>query len=101
MTELVVGTKKGLFVLEGDPGAEFDVKIRAFAGEPVEDAMRDELTGRLFAGMVSPFYGPKLCYSDDVGGECTQPEGLELREGGPPRLVRIWVLVPGERDQQL
>ena len=41
MTELLVGTKKGLFVLEGEPGAAFEVTARAFAGEPVEYAMRD------------------------------------------------------------
>ncbi len=45
MTELLVGTKKGLFVLEGEPDAEFEVKARAFAGEPVEYAMRDPRTG--------------------------------------------------------
>ena len=31
MTELIVGTKKGLFVLEGEPGSGFEVKARAFA----------------------------------------------------------------------
>lgn len=49
MTELLVGTKKGLFVLEGEPGSEFEVKARAFPGEPVEYAMRDPRTGRLLA----------------------------------------------------
>ena len=34
MTELLVGTKKGLFVLEGDPASGFEVTARAFAGEP-------------------------------------------------------------------
>jgi len=41
MTQLLVGTKKGLFVLEGESGAPFEVTSRAFAGEPVEFAMRD------------------------------------------------------------
>ena len=31
MTELVVGTRKGLFVLEGEPGGRFEVTARAFA----------------------------------------------------------------------
>ena len=35
MTEVLVGTKKGLFVLEGEPGAGYEVTARAFAGEPV------------------------------------------------------------------
>ena len=34
MTQLLVGTKKGLFVLEGDPAAgdPFSVSTRAFPG---------------------------------------------------------------------
>ena len=35
MTELLVGTRKGLFVLTGEPGAPFEVTDRAFAGDPV------------------------------------------------------------------
>ena len=66
MSQVVVGTKKGLFLLEGEPGnGEFEVKARAFAGEPVEYATRDPRTGRLFASTTSPLYGPKLWYSDD------------------------------------
>lgn len=60
MTELLVGTKKGLFALEGEPGSPFEVAARAFAGEPVEYAMRDPRTGRVIASVTSPFYGPKL-----------------------------------------
>ena len=46
MTELLVGTKKGLFVLEGDPGSgAFEVRSRAFPGEPVDFAMRDPAAG--------------------------------------------------------
>ena len=45
MTELLVGTKKGLFVLEGEPGAEYEVTARKFDGEPVEYAMRDPHAG--------------------------------------------------------
>ena len=33
MTELLVGTKKGLFALQGDNGT-FEITARAFAGEP-------------------------------------------------------------------
>ena len=52
LTELLVGTKKGLFVLEGEPGAPFEVTARAFAGEPVEYAMRDPRSGRILAGVI-------------------------------------------------
>ena len=46
VTELLVGTKKGLFVLEGEPAAAFEVTSRHFAGEPVEFATRDARSGQ-------------------------------------------------------
>jgi photosystem II stability/assembly factor-like uncharacterized protein len=98
VTELIVGTKKGLFVLEGEPGGEFAVKARAFAGEPVEYALRDPRTGRLFAAMTSPFYGPKIFYADDANGDWQQADGVSLPEGGEQALERIWVITPGEAD---
>jgi hypothetical protein len=98
MTELLVGTKKGLFVLEGEPGAPFDVTDRAFAGEPVEYALRDPRSGRVLASVTSPFYGPKLWYTDDLAAEWEQADGVALPEGGDVALERIWVIVPGEDD---
>src|SRR3954464_8165197 len=115
MTELSVGTKKGLFVLDGDAGGEFGVSGRAFAGErgaggelavggaasagePVEYALRDSRSGRLFAALTSAFYGPKILYADDPSGEWTQAEGISLPDGGDNALERIWVIAPGEED---
>jgi photosystem II stability/assembly factor-like uncharacterized protein len=94
VTELLVGTKKGLFVLNGEPGETFSVSGRAFAGEPVEYAMRDPRTGRILVAMTSPFYGPKIFFSD--GGEWTQASGIQLPAGGDQALERIWVIVAGE-----
>jgi hypothetical protein len=98
MTELLVATKKGLFALEGEAGAPFTVRARAFPGEPVEYAMRDPRSGRVLASVTSPFYGPKIFYADDVGGEWTQAEGVALPEGGDAALERVWVIVCGEAD---
>ena len=99
MTQLLVGTRKGLYVLEGEPGAPFEVEARAFAGESVEYAMRDPRSGRVFASVTSAFYGPKVFYADDPTAEAwEQAAGLELPEGGDHALERIWVVVPGETD---
>jgi photosystem II stability/assembly factor-like uncharacterized protein len=98
MTQLLVGTKKGLFVLEGEPGAPFEVTSRAFAGEPVEYVMRDPRTGRLLASVTSAFYGPKIWHADDASGEWQQADGVALPEGGDAALERIWVIVAGEED---
>ena len=101
MTELLVGTKKGLFVLEGEPGSGFEVTARAFAGEPVEYALRDPRSGVLLAAVSSPFYGPKVFFTDDPAGEWDQASGIELPEGGEDALERIWILRTGEADGQI
>jgi photosystem II stability/assembly factor-like uncharacterized protein len=96
MTELMVGTKKGLCVLQGDPGGELALTARAFAGEPVDYAMRDPHSGRVIATTTSPIYGPKIWWADDPAGEWTQAEGVALPAGGEAALERIWVIVAGE-----
>ncbi|MDQ3849717.1 MAG: glycoside hydrolase [Actinomycetota bacterium] len=101
MTELLVGTKKGLFVLDGAPGAPFEVKARLFEGDPVDYAMRELRTGRRFAATTSPWYGPKLWYADDLSEGWQQTTGLVLPEGADGALERIWVVVPGEEDGTL
>jgi photosystem II stability/assembly factor-like uncharacterized protein len=101
MTEVLVGTKKGLFALEGEPGGDFEVTARAFAGEPVEYAMRDSRSGRVLASVTSAFYGPKVWWSDDPAGEWRQADGVALPEGGDAALERIWVIVAGEAEGTL
>ena len=98
MTELLVSTRKGLFVLEGEPGAGFAITARAFAGDPVENALRDVRTGRVLASVTSPFHGPKIWFADDPSGEWTQAEGLALDKGGDAALSKIWLIVAGEAD---
>ena len=99
MTELLVGTKKGLFLLEGEPGRGFEITTRAFAGQPVDFATRDPRSGRLFATVTSPFYGPKIFYADDdPGREWEQADGVALPQGGDQALERVWVIACGEGD---
>src|SRR5256885_15986752 len=101
MTELLVGTKKGLVVLEGEPGTGFEVKARAFPGEAVEFAVRDARSGRLFASLSNPIYGPKLFFADDANAEWHQAAGVGLPEGGDAALERIWVVTGGEDEGRL
>jgi len=97
MTELLIGTKKGLFALQGDED-DFEIAARSFPGEPVEFAMRDPRSGRYFACVTSAFYGPKIFVTDDPAGEWQQAEGLQLPEGGETSLERLWSVVPGEEE---
>jgi photosystem II stability/assembly factor-like uncharacterized protein len=102
LTELLVGTKKGLFLLEGEAGSGFEIRTRAFAGQPVDFATRDPRSGRLFATVTSPFYGPKIFYVDgDPNADWEQADGVALPEGGDRALERIWVIARGEADGTL
>jgi hypothetical protein len=98
MTELLVGTKKGLFVLRGDGSGVHDIVTRAFPGDVVEFAVRDPRTGRYFASVTSGHFGPRLMLTDDPTGEWEPAEGLAFPEGAEAALERIWVVQPGEAD---
>jgi photosystem II stability/assembly factor-like uncharacterized protein len=98
MTELLVGTKKGLFVLRGEPGGAFDIATRAFPGNVVEYAMRDPRSGRYLASVTSGFFGPRLWYADDPAGEWQQASGPAFPEETGAALERIWVVTPGQAD---
>jgi photosystem II stability/assembly factor-like uncharacterized protein len=100
MTELLVGTKKGLFALEGDRGT-FEITARAFAGDPVEFAIRDPRSGRYLAAVTSAFYGPKIFYTEDLASEWRQAEGAVLPENADATLKRLWTIVPGEEEALL
>jgi photosystem II stability/assembly factor-like uncharacterized protein len=98
MRELLVGSKKGLFVLRGEGLNGFDVAARAFEGSVVEFAMRDPRSGRYFASVTSGFFGPRLMWTDDPTGEWETAKGPAFPEGEDTTLDRIWVVTPGEAD---
>ncbi|HEY5198692.1 MAG TPA: hypothetical protein VIJ51_16850 [Solirubrobacteraceae bacterium] len=101
MTELLVGTRKGLFVLAGGSGEPFEIVTRAFIGDPVDYAMRDPRTGRFFASVTSAFYGPRIWHTDDPAGDWQPARGVALPKGGSSALKRIWVIVAGEDETTL
>ncbi len=102
MTELLVGTRKGLFVLDGDGEEPFEIAARAFVGDPVDYAMREPVSGRLFAAVTSPFWGPRIWFTDgDATGEWTAAKGVSLPRGGDAALKRIWVIVASDDGSRL
>lgn len=100
-TELLVGTRKGLFVLRGPRSGPMDIATRAFQGSVVEYAMRDPRTGTYYASVTNGFHGPHLFYADDPSGEWTEAEGPAFPEDTDATLDRIWVVHPGEADGEL
>lgn len=98
MTQLLVGSKKGLFVLDGEPGSAFGVAARRFEGDVVEYAIRDPRTGRYFASVTSGFYGPRVMYTDDPLGDWHASAGPAFPSDGDTAVERIWRIEPGESD---
>ncbi len=102
MTELLVGTRKGLFVLAGDGDGPFAIATRAFVGEPVDYAIREPATGRVFAAVTSPFWGPRIWLTDDLdGGDWRAATGVGLPRGGNAALKRIWAIVAADDGSRL
>jgi photosystem II stability/assembly factor-like uncharacterized protein len=98
MTELLVGTRKGLFVLRGTATDGFELAHRAFDGNVVEYAMRDPRTGRYLASVTSGFYGPRLMHAMEPTGEWEHAKTLAFPEDAGTAIERIWVIRAGEAD---
>jgi hypothetical protein len=98
MRELLIGTRKGLFILRGEGRGAYEVVTRVFEGNTVEYAMRDPRTGRTFASVTSGFYGPRLMYADDPAAEWHHAATLAMPEDTGATLERIWVVRSGEED---
>jgi molybdopterin converting factor small subunit/photosystem II stability/assembly factor-like uncharacterized protein len=100
-TELLVGTRKGLFVLQGPRGERMEVRTRKFPGVTVEFAMRDPRSGVYFASVTHGQFGPRLYFTEDPEGEWEQATGPAFPEGADWSVERIWVVVPGVEDDVL
>ena len=90
-TALLIGTPKGAFILEGDASRR-DWQLRGPMCEswPIHDISVDPEGGAILAGGASPWYGPAVWRSDDVGATWTHSsEGLTFGDDGP-KVTTIW-----------
>src|SRR5215217_120407 len=97
-TELLVGTKKGLFVLRGERGGPMDVVARAFPGTAVEYAIRDPRTGSYLASVTHGQFGAHVFVADDPTAEWQQTHGPSFPDGQDASVERIWKIAPGVGD---
>jgi hypothetical protein len=101
---ILLGTRKGLLVLERGTGDDFDVARVDFPGIPVAYAARDPRSGRLWACLEHGHWGPKLHRSDERGETFEEvrmpvfPEDLD-DDGGGPVVGGIWCFAPGGATQ--
>jgi photosystem II stability/assembly factor-like uncharacterized protein len=87
---LVIGTRKGCFLLDGDAGRRDWVVRGPFCeGWPVYHAIYEAETGTIYAAAASEWHGSAVWRSPDRGETWTlSSEGLNYGDGGP-RLSKI------------
>jgi len=94
--ELLVGTRKGLFVLHGPNSKALEVAHRAFPGQTTDYAVRDPRSGYYFAAVTHGQFGPHLYRTTDPLGEWESVAGPAFPEDAEESVSRIWVIEPGE-----
>jgi hypothetical protein len=108
-TEVLVGTRKGLFVLRGDREGPLGVAARCFEQDAVEYACFDPRTGTYIAAvshlpeefaeyLPGAKFGPHLYVTTDAAGEWEEAEGPAFPDDVGEKIARIWVITPGAED---
>jgi photosystem II stability/assembly factor-like uncharacterized protein len=99
---LLIGTMKGAFVVRQRRGG-WSISEPIFPGRPVYALAYDERgpRPRLYAGTESPFWGPALRISEDLGQTWTEPTEPNVRFPTDTDLAvkQIWQITPGAPDQ--
>jgi photosystem II stability/assembly factor-like uncharacterized protein len=92
---LLVGTRKGAFVVAGDADRrEWHVRGPFCETWPVHHLNWDARRGALLAGAGSPWYGAAVWRSTDLGETWTHSsEGLSYGDDGP-KLESVWNVTP-------
>ncbi len=91
MTLLLVGTRKGCFVLESDADRhDWTVRGPYCEGWPVYHAIYDADTGAIYAAAASEWHGAGVWRSTDLGETwALSSEGLSYEDGGELKLSKV------------
>ena len=92
---LLVGTPKGAFILETDEShRDWALRGPLCDGWPIHDLVVEPRSGALLAAGGSPWYGPAVWRSDDLGATWTHSsEGLTYGDGdGVEPIKTVWSL---------
>ncbi len=96
---VAVGTKKGLFVLEGSSASRrFDLRGPFFAGTGVNAVLIDRRrrTPRVVAAPSSPWFGTTIQVSKDLGKKFKPTKSAPAFAADDGRkLANVWSLAPG------
>lgn len=94
---LLVGTKRGLFLLTSKDRRNWTVEKQMLQGSRIFNAVLDQRNGgRIFAADNGDFFGSFLKYSDDFGETWKEPEkGIQFSKESGQKLENIWIIQPG------
>ncbi|WP_137894740.1 exo-alpha-sialidase [Ramlibacter sp. 2FC] len=108
MHTLLVGSRKGLFVIDGE-GLRWEIVAHHFAGDPVTQVLVDPRDGAWYAALRLGHFGVKLRKSVDQGAswqEIATPafplkpeQGPWADDATPWSVDLIWALAAGGPDQ--
>ena len=90
-TVLMVGTRKGCFLLESDEGRrDWEVRGPFCEGWPIYHAIHDAGSGAIYAAAASEWHGASIWRSPDLGETWEQSsEGLNYGDDGELKLSKV------------
>jgi len=102
---LLVGTAKGLFILQRGGNGQWSIKGPHFPGLAVFSAFLDQRKGRneMWAAPTSWHFGAELCKSTDMGKTWDMPDKRRIKMPANTKksLENIWQIAPGANADTL
>ena len=89
---VLVGTRKGLFILESADRAAWEVRGPYCETWPVNHAIGDPATGVIHAGGGNAWFGPAVWTSDDLGRTWSHSSDGLAYEAGEEPISTVWSL---------
>ncbi len=98
---ILVGTKRGLFLLTSSDRETWNIEAPTLKGRRIFSAILDQRDGyRLFAAENGDFFGSFLRYSDDFGHTWHEPKrGIQFPEHSGEKLINIWAVETGHPNE--
>jgi photosystem II stability/assembly factor-like uncharacterized protein len=96
-TALLVGTRKGLFVLESGDRRSWGLRGPFCEGWPVYHAVQDPDSGTIYAAAASEWHGSAVWRSDDMGSSWEHSsEGISYGDEAGRKVSKVSTLMAGQ-----